>query len=79
MAGVAIGAVIALEALFAGPICGASMNPARSLAPALVSGRLANLWVYLAAPAAGALLAVGGCVCVQERGCCMARRKETCA
>ena len=40
MAGVAIGAVIALEALFAGPICGASMNPARSLAPALVSGRL---------------------------------------
>jgi aquaporin Z len=79
MAGVAVGSVIALEALFAGPVCGASMNPARSLAPALVSGRLDYLWVYLAAPAAGALLAVGGCVCVQERGCCLAPGKETCA
>jgi aquaporin NIP len=58
LAGVAIGAVIALEALFAGPICGASMNPARSLAPALVSGKLDFLWVYLTAPFAGALLAV---------------------
>lgn len=57
-AGVAIGAVIALEALFAGPICGASMNPARSLAPALVSGKLAHLWIYLTAPIAGASLAV---------------------
>src|SRR6516165_12125771 len=43
-AGIAVGAVIAFEALFAGPICGASMNPARSLAPAFVSGRLDNLW-----------------------------------
>jgi MIP family channel proteins len=57
-AGVAIGAVITLEALFAGPICGASMNPARSLAPALVSGKLAHLWIYLTAPIAGASLAV---------------------
>jgi aquaporin Z len=78
MAGVVVGAVIALEALFAGPVCGASMNPARSLAPALVSGRLDNLWVYLIAPAAGALLAVGGCACVQERGCCAAPNRETC-
>jgi aquaporin NIP len=58
MAGVAVGSVIALEALFAGPICGASMNPARSLAPALVSLRLEPLWVYLTAPVVGAALAV---------------------
>jgi aquaporin Z len=58
MAGVAIGGVIGLEALFAGPICGASMNPARSLAPALVSGALASVWIYLIAPTLGALLAV---------------------
>jgi aquaporin Z len=57
-AAIAIGGVVALEALFAGPICGASMNPARSLAPAVVSGHLQSLWVYLAAPVAGAALAV---------------------
>ena len=77
-AGVVVGAVIALEAMFAGPICGASMNPARSLAPALLSGHLASLWIYLVAPTAGVLLAVGGCVCVQDRGCCLAPEK-TCA
>ncbi|MCZ7648466.1 MAG: aquaporin [Planctomycetota bacterium] len=60
MAGIAVGGVVGLEALFAGPICGASMNPARSLAPALVSGHLESLWLYLAAPALGALLAVPG-------------------
>src|SRR5258707_10288502 len=69
-AGVAVGAVIGLEAMFAGPICGASMNPARSLAPALVSGHLENLWLYLVAPVAGAVLAVAGCRCVQTEGCC---------
>ena len=58
MAGVSVGAVIALEALFAGPICGASMNPARSLAPALVSGKLDPLWIYLTAPVLGALASV---------------------
>jgi aquaporin Z len=58
MAGVAIGGLIGLEALFAGPICGASMNPARSLAPAVVSGALAHSWIYVAAPILGALLAV---------------------
>lgn len=57
MAGIAIGAVVGLEALFAGPICGASMNPARSIAPAVVSGDLRALWIYLAAPVIGALLA----------------------
>ena len=54
MAGVAVGAVIAVEALFAGPVSGASMNPARSLAPALVTLQLESLWIYLAAPVLGA-------------------------
>jgi len=57
-AGIVVGAVIGLEAMFAGPICGASMNPARSLAPALVSGNCASLWIYLTAPLLGATLAV---------------------
>jgi aquaporin Z len=57
-AGIVVGAVIALEALFAGPICGASMNPARSLAPAIVSGHLEHLWIYLLAPVLGMLVAI---------------------
>ena len=69
-AGIAIGSVIALEALFAGPICGASMNPARSFAPAIVSQHLSGLWIYLVAPIVGALLAVIACRCVREEGCC---------
>ena len=69
-AGIAVGAVIGLEAMFAGPISGASMNPARSLAPAVVSQHLSSLWIYLVAPTAGALLAVAGCRCVREEGCC---------
>ncbi len=58
MAGIAIGSVVGLEALFAGPVCGASMNPFRSLAPAIVSENLSGLWVYLTAPTLGAILAV---------------------
>jgi MIP family channel proteins len=69
-AGIAIGAVIAMEALFAGPICGASMNPARSLGPAIVAGRLDSIWIYLTAPTIGALVAVIACCGVRERGCC---------
>lgn len=69
-AGIAVGAVIGLEALFAGPICGASMNPARSLAPAVISGHLSSLWIYLVAPVLGAALGVIGCRCVREPGCC---------
>ncbi len=71
-AGIAVGAVIGLEAMFAGPICGASMNPARSLAPALVGGNLQHLWLYLAGPVLGALAAVPICCAVREPGCCAA-------
>jgi aquaporin NIP len=69
-AGIAIGSVIALEAMFAGPICGASMNPARSLGPAIVSLHLQSLWIYLLAPTIGALVGVLACRCVREPGCC---------
>ena len=69
-AGIAIGGVIALEAMFAGPICGASMNPARSFAPALVSGHFEHLWIYLAGPVLGALLAIPACCGVRDAGCC---------
>jgi aquaporin Z len=57
-AGIAIGSVIGLDALFAGPITGASMNPARSFAPALISGHFEYLWIYLIAPPVGAFLAM---------------------
>jgi aquaporin Z len=57
-AGLAIGSTILLEAMFAGPICGASMNPARSLSPAVVSRHYEHLWIYLTAPVAGATLAI---------------------
>ncbi len=57
-AGLAIGSTILLEAMFAGPICGASMNPARSVAPALISGHLEHLWIYIVATIAGAALAI---------------------
>lgn len=55
-AAIAIGGTVALDALFGGPVSGASMNPARSLGPALVSGELHALWLYVAAPLAGAAL-----------------------
>jgi aquaporin Z len=58
LAGLAIGGVIAFEAMFAGPICGASMNPARSIAPAVLSGAVSDLWIYVAAPFLGAVLGV---------------------
>ena len=73
-AGIAVGSVITLEAMFAGPICGASMNPARSLAPALVSGHVEHLWVYMLAPTLGALSATLICRCVREEGCCAATK-----
>ncbi|WP_196890108.1 MIP/aquaporin family protein [Aureivirga sp. CE67] len=55
--GFAVGATVLLEAMFAGPITGASMNPARSIAPAIVSGNITSLWVYIFATTFGAVLA----------------------
>jgi aquaporin Z len=69
-AGIAVGSVIALEAMFAGPICGASMNPARSLGPAVLSGHWEHLWLYVVAPPLGAITARFACRCVREPGCC---------
>jgi MIP family channel proteins len=78
-AGIVVGAVIGLEAIFAGPICGASMNPARSLGPSLISGHFQHLWIYIVAPVVGACIAVLACRCVRESGCCSgktSRRSE---
>lgn len=69
-AGIAIGAVIALEAMFAGPVSGASMNPARSLAPAIVSGNLQHLWLYPFSSILGALIAIPLCIGTRGPGCC---------
>ena len=70
MAGAAIGGIVLLEAMFAGPVTGASMNPARSLAPALVSMNLQHLWIYVTAPVLGAILAVISCSWVKDENCC---------
>ncbi len=74
-AGIVVGSVVGLEAMFAGPICGASMNPARSLAPAVVSGHMSSLWIYIFAPIAGAFLGVIGCKAVREQGCCSPKQE----
>ena len=58
LAGLAIGGTVALCALFGGPLTGASMNPARSLGPALVGGDLGHMGLYTLAPVVGAALAV---------------------
>lgn len=58
ISGIAIGGVVALDALFGGAISGASMNPARSLGPAIIGGIFDNQWIYLIAPVIGSLLAV---------------------
>lgn len=57
-AGLAIGSVVTLEAMFAGPICGASMNPARSFGPAIASGHFEFLWIYLTATVSGAVVSI---------------------
>lgn len=77
-AGMVVGAVIALEALFAGPICGASMNPARSFAPALISGQFSSLWIYLTAPTLGAFVGVALCRLMREGSCCSSDVTTTC-
>ncbi len=55
----AVGGTVGLEAYLAGPLTGASMNPARSIAPAVITGNMEHLWIYIAAPIIGALAAVG--------------------
>jgi aquaporin Z len=76
MAGVAVGGTVALAALFGGPISGASMNPARSLGPALVSGNLGSLWIYLLAPVVGTFLAHPTCHLIQGPKCCPPEREQ---
>ena len=55
-AAIAIGATVALDAMFGGPVTGASMNPARSFGPALVTGEWSDFWLYVAGPVIGAAL-----------------------
>lgn len=74
-AGLVVGGMVALGALVGGPVSGASMNPARSIGPAVVSGTVSTLWVYLVAPSAGALAAVPVCRSVRGASCC-ARKSE---
>lgn len=76
MAGSAIGATVTLGALFAGPISGASMNPARWLAPAVITGQFDFLWLYLIAPFLGAVCAVFVCRLTRKKGCCL--KEEYC-
>lgn len=70
VAGIAIGGVVMLEALFAGPMTNASMNPIRSLAPAITSLKFDDLWVYILAPVLGALTAVMSCKLIKDDNCC---------
>ncbi len=70
MAGVAVGGMVGLAALFAGPVCGASMNPARSLGPTVVAWRLEHPWVYLTGTVLGALAASPTCRWLQGPECC---------
>ncbi|WP_375501190.1 MIP/aquaporin family protein [uncultured Jatrophihabitans sp.] len=68
LSALAVGAYIALAGLWASPVSGASMNPVRSLAPALVTGDLHDLWIYLTAPLIGAVLAVAAAYILRGPG-----------
>lgn len=68
MSAVGVGSYIALAGLWASPITGASMNPVRSLGPAVVLGDYSHLWVYMAGPLAGAILAVVGAFILRGPG-----------
>jgi aquaporin Z len=69
-AAIAIGGVITIDVLFGGKITSASMNPARSLGPALASGDFDQLWIYIAAPIIGAILAIGCAAAIRPGVCC---------
>jgi aquaporin Z len=68
IAALGVGGYIALAGLWAAPVSGTSMNPARSFGPALVSGDFSSYWVYVVGPAAGALIAVGCAWMLRGRG-----------
>jgi len=70
MAAIAVGGVILLEAMFAGPMTKASMNPIRSIAPALFTGNFQYIWLYIIAPILGAIAAVSSCKLVKDDQCC---------
>ncbi|MCL4131615.1 UNVERIFIED_CONTAM: hypothetical protein GTU68_024657 [Idotea baltica] len=70
MAAIAVGGIILLEAMFAGPMTKASMNPIRSIAPALFTGNFQYLWIYISAPILGAIAAVSSCKLVKDDACC---------
>lgn len=76
MAGVAVGGTVLLAALVFGPLTGASMNPARSLGPALLSLHFEHLWIYLSAPFLGAILAYPSCRLVQGEECCTVKAEK---
>jgi aquaporin Z len=68
IAALAVGGYVALAGLWAAPVSGVSMNPARSFGPALVSGDFTSYWVYIVGPIAGALIAVGFAMVLRGRG-----------
>lgn len=70
MAAIAVGGVILLEAMFAGPMTKASMNPIRSIAPAIFTGNFQYLWLYITAPILGTITAVSSCKLVKDDNCC---------
>ena len=70
MAGAVVGGTVALLALFAGPVTGASMNPARSIGPAVAAFNFEHLWIYLTAPVVGMFLASPFCRWIQGPQCC---------
>jgi MIP family channel proteins len=69
-AAIAIGGVISIDVLFGGKVTGASMNPARSLGPALVSGDFDQLWIFIAGPIIGAIVAIGCAAAIRPGVCC---------
>jgi len=76
MAGAAVGGMVALLALFAGPVTGASMNPARSIGPAIAAMNFEHLWIYIVAPVLGMWMVSPFCRLIQGSDCCPAEKLE---